>query len=255
MHKDKEAVTHLFKVASGLDSMVIGEMEISRQVKKAYEDARGSRTTGKVLNRLFERAFKTVKEIRTKTLISHGAFSVSALAVNLAKEMLGGLKDKKALIIGAGKVGERLVSYLKDEAIGSILVTNRTPEKTRELSLRFGAGAVAFEDFRSKLAEIDMLITCAQAAGYLITKDEMQSLMLKRKHKRFLIIDLGVPRSVEARVRRINQVCLYDIDDLQKIAYENQALKQEELENCLKIIGGSSEKFISWLCREEARLA
>lgn len=250
VHKDKEAVTHLFKVACGLDSMVLGEMEIARQIKKAYQDARDSRTTGKVLNRLFEKAFKTVKEIRSKTLISHGASSISALAVNLAKEKLRGLSDKKALIVGAGKVGERLVSYLKNESIGSILVTNRTPEKARDITLKFGADTVAFEDFKSKLAEIDILITCAQAPGYLISRDEAQSLMLKRGDRQFFIIDLAVPRSVEAQVRQLGQVYLYDIEDLQKIACENQELNQEELESCFGIIRGSSDKFINWMRQE-----
>lgn len=251
IYRDKEAIEHLFKVASGIDSMVIGEMEILRQVKRAYQDARASNTTGKVLNRLFEKAFNTAKEIRTKTLITRGAISVSSLAVRLAKKILGELKDKKVLIIGAGKVGEQSVLYLKKEGIGSISVTNRTLEKAQDLAVRFGANAIKFEDFRTGLQDIDIIITSTGASHYIIHKDEVLSLMGQRRERPLFIIDLAVPRDVETEVNKIDNVYLYDIDDLQKTVDEAIGFRKNELDNCMRIIGKSSEKFICWLVREK----
>jgi glutamyl-tRNA reductase len=250
VHRDKAAVEHLFKVASGLDSMVIGEMEILGQVKKAYQEARESRTTGKVLNRLFEKAFHTAKEIRTETFVSRGAVSVSSVATHLAKKILGQLRGKKVLIVGAGKMGEQSVLYLKNEGIGSILVANRTFEKAWDLAARFGARAIPFEDFKSKLTEIDIVITSTGAPHYIIYKDDISSLMPARKQRPLFIIDLAVPRDVEAQVNQIDNVYLYDIDDLQKTVNETISLRRDELDSCFQIIRASSEKFLRWLVTE-----
>ena len=251
VYKDKEAIEHLFKVASGLDSMVIGEAEILGQVKKAYNGARESATTGKVLNRLFEKAFNTAKKIRTETFVTRGAVSVSSVAVRLAKKILGKLSDKKVLIIGAGKVGEQLVLYLKKEGIGSILVTNRTLLKAQDLAVRFAAAAVPFEDFRSILTETDIIVTSTGAPHCIIHKDEIVSLMPKRGQRPLFIIDLAVPRDVETEVNKIDNVYLYDIDDLQRTVDETYALRKGELDSCLKIIDDSSGKFIQWLASEK----
>ncbi len=251
VYRDKEAIEHLFKVAAGLDSMVIGEMEILGQVKKAYQEARESRTTGKILNKLFENAFNTAKKIRTETGITRGAVSVSSVAVRLSKKILGRLRDKKALIIGTGKVGEQLVLYLKKEGIESILVTNRTLEKARDLAARFAATAIPFEDFRGRLAETDIIITSTGAPHHIIRKDEISSLMLLRKQRPLFIIDLAVPRDVEADVNKIDNVYLYNIDDLQKTVDETMVFRENELDNCFKIVGTSSEKFTGWLVNEK----
>ena len=253
VYRDKEAIEHLFKVAAGLDSMVIGEMEILGQVKRAYQEARESRTTGKILNRLFENAFNTAKKIRTETGITRGAISVSSVAVRLARKILGQLKDKKVLIIGTGKVGEQLVLYLKKEGIESILVTNRTFEKARDLAARFAATAIPFEDFRNRLAETDIIITSTGAPHQIIRKDEILSLMPLRKQRPLFIIDLAVPRDVEADVNKIDNVYLYDIDDLQKTVDETRIFRENELDSCFRIVGTSSEKFIGWLAGEKLR--
>jgi len=254
VHRNKAAIEHLFKVAAGLDSMVIGEMEILGQVKQAYQDARQSRTTGKVLNRLFEKAFNTAKEIRTETFISRGTISVSSLAVKLAKKIFGRLSDKKVLIIGAGKVGEQLVLYLKEEGIGSIQVTNRTFEKAQGLASRFGAQALPFEEFPGSLAQMDIIITSTGAPHHILRKEEISSLISARKQRPLLIIDLAVPRDVEAQVNKIDNVYLYNIDDLEKIVDETLMFRMSELDRCFKIIGASSEKFIHWLAREKIEI-
>ena len=253
IHRNKEAVEHLFKVASGLDSLVIGEMEILGQVKKAYQDARESLTTGKVLNRLFEKAFNTAKKIRTDTFIGRGAVSVGSAAVRLAEKILGELIYRAVLIIGTGSVGEQLVLYLKKSGIKSIVVTNRTLEKAQDLADRFAATAVSFEDFRARLVEVDIVIASTGAPHCIIRNDDILSLMPKRKQRPLFIIDLAVPRDVEAEVNRIDNVYLYNIDDLEKIVDENMKLRTSELDNCSKIIIAAAERFMSWLVSERIK--
>jgi len=253
VYKDKEAVEHLFGVASGLDSMVIGEMEILGQVKKAYQDARLSLTAGKVLHRLFEKAFNTAKKIRTETFIGKGAVSVSSAAVKLAEKILGRLDDKKVLIVGAGSVGEQLVLYLKKNGIKSILVANRTLEKAQDLARKFSAMAVAFDDFKNSLVDVDIIISSTGAPHAIVRKDDILSLMPKRKQKPLFIIDLAVPRDVEPEANQVDSVYLYDIDDLQRIVEENIKLRRNELESCSEIISTSTDRFMAWLSSEKKR--
>jgi len=253
VYRDKEAVEHLFRVAAGLDSMVIGEMEILGQVKKAYQDARQSRSTGKILNRLFEKAFNNAKKIRTDTSIGRGAVSVSSAAIRLAKKILGSLGDKVALIIGAGLIGEQLVLYLKKNGIKDILVANRTLEKAKILTDKFSATAVSFDGFKQKLGEVDIVITSTGAPHCIIRKEEMLELMPKRKQKPLFIIDLAVPRDVEEEVNKIDNVYLYDIDDLQKIVQQNISLRKNELDTCNRIIDNSSTAFMGWWLKENTK--
>lgn len=253
VRKDKEAVEHLFGVAAGLDSMVIGEMEISAQVKKAYQDARESLATGKVLNRLFEKALNTSKKIRTKTLIGQGAVSVSSVAVRLAEKILGRLRDKTALIVGTGTIGEQLLLYLRKNSVRSILVTNRTMEKAQGLAGRFQATAVPFEDFKDRLADVDIVIASTGAPHHIIHSNDIASLMPRRKQRPLFIIDLAVPRDVETAVNTIDNVYLYNIDDLGKIVDENMQFRRNELDSCFEIIKTSSDRFMSWMVDEKAR--
>ena len=247
----EEAVRHLFKVASGLDSMVLGEMEILGQVKSAYQDAVESKTSGKVLNRLLQKAFSTAKKVRTETFISRGAVSVSSVAVRLAAKILGDLVDKKVFIIGAGPVSEQLIFYLKKGGIQSISVANRTFEKACALAFNFGAVAVKFENFPEYLVDTDIVITSTGAPHSIIHKQDILNLMPKRKQKPLFIIDLAVPRDCEVEAGKIDNVYLYDIDDLQKIVDNNIALRHSELDNCQRIIAESSQRFTDWLIAEK----
>ncbi len=253
LHRNEKVVEHLFRVSSGLDSMVIGEMEILGQVKQAYHEARHAQTTGKVLHRLFEKAFNTAKKIRTETAITWGTVSVSSAAVRLARKILGELADKKALIIGAGQVGEQLVLYLKKNGLKSILVTNRTLEKAEVLAKNFGAQALAFEGYREKLSEVDIVIASTGAPHCIIKKDDITHLMPKRHQRPLFLIDLAVPRDVEQEVNKIDNVYLYDIDDLQKIVDVNINLRKSQLENCEKIIVSARQRFIDWLANENLK--
>ncbi len=247
IHRGKDAVGHLFGVASGLDSMVVGEMEILGQIKTAYKCAKSSWATGKVLNRLFEKAFNTAKKVRTETFIGHGTVSVSSAAVRLAKKILGDLKDKTAMIIGAGAIGEQLIVYLRKNGIGSILVANRTLEKAEGLAGKFAATAVAFENFRDRLIDSEIVIASTGAPHCIIRKDDIVSLMSKRKQRPLFIIDLAVPRDADPAVNTIDNVYLYDIDDLRKIVDENISLRKGELDNCSRIIGAAANRFMAWM--------
>jgi glutamyl-tRNA reductase len=250
IYKDEEVIRHLFKVASGLDSMIIGEMEILSQVKNAYKYAVDSCTTGKILNKLLQKAFNTAKKIRTDTSLTRRPVSVSSVASRLAKKILGDLTDKRVLVVGTGKIGEQLILYLKKNGIKSIFVANRTFEKAHILANNYGAIAIKFDNFRDSLTEIDIVITSTAAPHCIISKADILSLMPKRKQKPLFIIDLAVPRDVEAQVNRIDNVYLYDIDDLQKIADRNMALRKNELAKCQKIISASCENFIAWWTAE-----
>ncbi|MDP2913439.1 MAG: glutamyl-tRNA reductase [Candidatus Omnitrophota bacterium] len=253
VRRDREAVEHLFGVAAGLDSMVVGEMEISGQVKKAYKDARESFATGKALNRLFEKALNTAKKVRTRTLIGRGAVSVSSVAVRLAEKILGRLDDKTALIIGAGAIGEKLLLYLSKNGVKSILVANRTPEKAQGLAAAFAATAVAFEAFLDRLADVDIVIVSTGAPQSVIRKDDMASLMPKRKERPLFIIDLAVPRNVDEETNRMDNVYLYNIDDLEKIVNENIRFRRGELDNCFEIIRASADNFMNWMVNEKMK--
>ena len=253
IHRDEKAVRHLFGVASGLDSMVIGEMEILSQVKKAYQDARQASATGKVLNRLFEKAFNTAKRIRTDTFIGRGAVSVSSAAVRLAQKILGELEDKKVLIIGTGTVGEQLIIYLSKNGVKTITVANRSLEKAHALAEKFSANAIAFGDFKNRLADVDIVIASTGAPHCIIHKDDVSALMPERKQKPLFIIDLAVPRDVEEEVNRIDNVYLYNIDDLKRIVDENMRLRQNELEGCSAIIDTAAGNFMAWLVNEKIK--
>ncbi len=253
VRRDREAVEHLFGVAAGLDSMVIGEMEISAQVKKAYQDARESLSTGKVLNRLFEKALNTAKKIRTRTLISQGAVSVSSVAVRLAEKILGRLDDKTALIIGTGTVGEQLLLYLSKNNVKRILVTNRTLEKARDLASRSAATAVAFEDFKDRLVDVDIVIASTGAPHHIIHSNDIIPLMPRRRQRPLFIIDLAVPRDVDEGINNIDNIYLYNIDDLERIVDENIKFRKRELDACSTIINAAADRFMTWMVSEKIK--
>lgn len=253
IYEGSDAVKHLFRVAAGLDSMVIGEMEILGQVKTAYSDASESKTLGKLLNRLFQKTFNTAKKIRTETLITRGSVSVSSVAVRLSGKILGHLHDKKVLVIGAGTIGEQLLMYLKKNGVKIIVVANRTYEKALVLADRFGATAIKFDDFPHDLINADIVISSTGAPHTIIRKDDIAHLMPKRHQRPLFLIDLAVPRDIEAEVNKIDNVYLYNIDDLQKIVEENLSLRKNELDGCNKIIENASLHFKSWLVKENLK--
>jgi len=250
VYKNEESAQHLFKVSAGLDSMVIGEPEILGQVKKAYQIAVESKTTGKVLNRLLHKTFTAAKIIRRDTFITRGAVSVSSVAVKLAEELLGSLKNKNVLIIGAGKISEQMILYLKKRGIKDLLIANRTFEKAKNLAQNFGAQAIKFENFAENLIETDIVIASTGAPHTVILKEDIAPVMLNRKNKPIFLIDLAVPRDISPAVGEIDNVYLRDIDDIKKIADQNIKLRKSELDSCREIITKSSRHFIEWFIKE-----
>ncbi len=231
------AVEHLFSVTSGLDSMVIGETEITGQVKNAYQAAQQAGLTGRVLNRLFQTALQIGKEIRTHTAIGRGATSVGSVAVELAEKVFSGdLSDKTVMILGAGKMGEACVRHLTKRGARSVLVANRSSERAQLLAAEFGGRALPFEQRMNALAEADILVSSTGSPTTVLHKDEIAAILPARRNRPLILIDIAVPRDIAADVEQLDNVYLYNIDHLQTIVRENSRQREQELSKCNSII-------------------
>ena len=231
------AVEHLFSVTSGLDSMVIGETEITGQVKNAYQAAQRAGLTGRVLNRLFQTALQIGKEIRTHTAIGRGATSVGSVAVELAEKVFSGdLSDKTVMILGAGKMGEACVRHLTKRGARSVLVANRSPGRAELLAAEFGGRALPFEERMNALADSDILVSSTGSPTTVLHKDEVASVLPARRNRPLILIDIAVPRDIAADVEQLDNVYLYNIDHLQAIVRENSRQREQELSKCNDII-------------------
>jgi glutamyl-tRNA reductase len=233
---EPQSLYHLFKVASGLDSMVLGETEILGQLKKAYDLALQGGYTGSRLNKAFQRAFNVAKHIRTETNIQRGSVLVGSVAVELAEKIFSHLSDRDVMIIGAGDTGEKTARALLSRGARSILVTNRSPDKAIALASELGGRAVPFENWAGEFANIDVLITSTSAPHYLLDRASLQPVMSQRRHRPLLLIDIAVPRNIEPEVNFLEDVYLYNVDDLQTIAGDYLKQRQEEVARCEQII-------------------
>ncbi len=242
---DGSAVEHILSVPAGLVSMVIGETQIAKQFKEAFDIAGKFGTVGTILNKLYEFALKTAKRIRTETEISKTPVSVSYIAVLLAKKIFGFLEDTKVLVLGAGEMAELTAQYLKREN-AQIFVANRTFEKALNLAKRIGANVVRWEEFKNFLSEFDIVIVSTGATDYIITENEIRKLF-KRKETPTVFIDISVPRNVEPSVGDLEGVFLYNIDDLKRIAEQNLKERRREAEKGFLIVKEEAEKFFKWL--------
>ncbi|MFQ6042506.1 MAG: glutamyl-tRNA reductase [Candidatus Poribacteria bacterium] len=242
-----EAIKHLFSVTASLDSMVVGETQISGQVKAAFESALEAGSTGEALNRLFAKASAVQKRIRTESNIGAGAVSISYAAVQLAKQILGSLADKSVLIIGAGEMAELTVQHIVAKGACKVFVVNRTYERAVKLAERFNGRALPFDKQLEFLKDADIVVSSTSALSYIIERNELNELMKKRSHKPLFLIDIAVPRDIAPDVNCIENVYLYNIDDLQSIVSANQKQRQKEAERVEKIIAEEAEKFYSWL--------
>lgn len=242
-----KAIKHLFSVTSSLDSMVVGETQISGQVKAAFAAALQAGSTAEGLNRLFAKAATVQKRIRTETKIGAGAVSISYAAVQLANEILGALADKKVLIIGAGEMAELTVQHIVAKGASQVFVVNRTYERAVQLAERFHGKALPFDEQLEFLLEADIVVSSTSAPNYIIERDELSELMKKRSHKPLFFIDIAVPRDIAPDVNLIPNVYLYNIDDLQLVVNANQKQRQKEAEKVEKIIAEEAQKFYSWL--------
>jgi len=228
--------------------MVLGETEITGQVKTAYEAARAAHLTGRVLNRVFQKAFQTVKEIRTQTSIGHGATSVGSVAVELAERIFRhDLSQQKIIIIGAGQMGETCIRHLAKKGARSILVSNRSFERAVELAREFGGEAVRFEECLQTMTDVDIVVAAAGCPNTLLRRADVENLMRRRKNRPLFLIDIAVPRNIDAGVHSLEGVYLYNIDDLQALVRENVRSRQQDLAKCDQIIDARASELMAKL--------
>jgi glutamyl-tRNA reductase len=244
-HHDHDAVRHLFRVASGLDSMLLGEAEILGQVRQAYMLAFENGATGPVLNRLFQSALEVGKRVRTETQIGARPMSAAFAAVKLAEQIFGRLRDHRGLILGAGAMGEQLVEHLRDRGMNSIYVANRSRERGEELARRVSGEAFAWDDLPHALELPDIVVTCA-AGGQVLSRSLMERAMQSRGDRAMFVIDLGVPRNVEASVADLYNVYLYTMDNLADIVKQNRHAREKEIPRAEALISEQLEKFKVW---------
>jgi glutamyl-tRNA reductase len=246
-YEDQDAVRHIFRVASSLDSMVIGEPQVLGQIKEAYSNAARQKTTGVVLNRLLHRAFHTAKRVRTETGISDAAVSVSYAAVELAKKIFRDFKGKTVLLIGAGEMAELAARHLLAQGVSALAVANRTFSKAVEVAQGFKGVPVSFEEIGAQLLEADIVISSTAAPGYVITHDQVKGSMRKRRNRPLFFIDIAVPRDVEPEVNNLENVYVYDIDDLKGVIQLNISQRREEAVKAERIVEEEVLKFGQWL--------
>jgi glutamyl-tRNA reductase len=245
-HVGEEAVRHIFRVVSSLDSMVLGEPQILGQIKNAYDISQQTKTSGLILHRLLHRAFHVAKRVRTETKIAISAVSVSSVAVELAEKIFGTLEKKTVLLIGAGEMSELAARHLVSAGIEEILVTNRTYERALALAQGFRGEAIPFEEMGQGLKKVDIVISATNSPQYLIGHDQITKTMKDRRQKPIFFIDIADPRDIEPKVGDIENVYLYNIDDLQKVARENIKDREKEAQKAETIVQGEVVKFVNW---------
>jgi len=242
----EEAVKHIFRVASSLDSMVVGEPQILGQIKSAYEMAVESKTSGLILHRLLHRAFHVAKRVRTETKIGDSAVSVSSVAVELSQKIFETLEKKIVLLIGAGEMCELAARHLVSGGVEKVLVTNRTYERAVALAQGFKGEAIPFDEMNQGLKRVDIVISATDSPQYLIRHDQMAKVIKERKHQPIFFIDIADPRNIEPNVGDIENVYLYNIDDLKKVADENIKDRGKEAQKAEAIVQEEVIKFVNW---------
>ncbi len=245
-HQGEEAVEHLFRVASSLDSMVLGEPQILGQLKEAYGQASGCNSTGRILNKLLHRSFFVAKRVRTETRIANQAVSVSFAAVELAKKILGELDDKRVLVIGAGEMSELAVRHFISQGVKEIFVTNRTFSRAVELAEEFKGKAIPFEEFQRQLPKMDIILSSTGSNRYIVRREDLTSVIRIRKNRPMFFIDIAVPRDIDPKTNEIANVYVYDIDDLEGIVEVNKEERQKEVAKAQGIIAEGVKSFSQW---------
>lgn len=245
-HAGREAAQHLFRVASGLDSMMLGEAEILGQIREAYKRAAGNGSTGPVLHRLFQSALEVGKRVRAVTELGARPVSVAAAGVKLTERIFGNLKGHRALIVGAGAVAEQVVENLRAREIGELELVNRSFEHAEELARRVGGKALEWEDFEAAMTRPDILVMSVSGSMHLLTRSMLERAMLARCGRALCVIDLSVPRSVEPEVEDIYNVYLFDVDHLGEIVEQNKKAREAEVPRAEAIVDEHVNKFLAW---------
>jgi glutamyl-tRNA reductase len=251
-YEAEKCVQHLFRVASGLDSMVVGETEILGQTKKAYQSARASGAVGPCLHRLFQRAFRVAKQVRTHTEITRGSVSVGSVAVDLAQRIFGELGNCKVLVLGAGETSERTARALISRGVSDLRVSNRSNDRGQELAQRVGGQAVSFGKWPQQCREIDILITSTSSETPLLTPTNLGP---NRVDRPLFIIDIAVPRDVDPAVNEMEGVYLYDIDALRSVAEQSQAVRRQQIASAEAIIAEHVADFLEKISYELNRVS
>jgi glutamyl-tRNA reductase len=251
VHRDRSAAEHLFRVTSGLDSMILGEPQIHGQVKEAYAASReatggAAPAVGPALNRLFQSAFCVAGRVRSETGLGTGAASVASAAVELAKKIFGSLRGRQALVLGAGEMSETTLECLRGEGVRTSIVANRTFERAQELAERWGGQAVRFDDFAGAMAMVDIVICSTAAPHAVLTHERLRDALPGGPKRPLCIIDIAIPRDVEPAVGDEPNVFLYNIDDLRQIVDDNLVRRRRELPAAEAIIAGGVEDYWSW---------
>jgi glutamyl-tRNA reductase len=244
LHRKADAVRHLCKVVSGLDSMLLGETEIFGQVKQAYQAAHEAGATGPILNKLFQKVFGIGKKVRTQTSIQEGSTSIGNVAVELAEKIFGHLKDSEVMVLGAGEMSRLTAKALVSRGAKSVIVANRTHERALELAAEMNGRAVRFDDWLPVLKDVDVVISSTGAPHTVIHAKDIESVRRARKYRPLFLIDIAVPRDIEHAVGEIEEVYLYDIDALEQLADEARARRSQQIAECEKIIEAELVKLL-----------
>jgi glutamyl-tRNA reductase len=240
------AVRHIFRVASSLDSMVIGEPQILGQLKDAFELALSQKTTGILLNKLMKKAISVAKRVRTETRIAENAVSISFAAVELAKKIFTDLSKRVFMLLGAGEMAELAAKHLISSGVKEVLVSNRTYERACDIAKEFNGKPVRFDEFIDEMARADIVICSTGAPDYIVTKGQMQKVMKERKQRQVFLIDISVPRNIDPETNDLDNVYLYNVDDLQGVVDSNLFERKKEAEKAEKIIDEELETFLRW---------
>jgi glutamyl-tRNA reductase len=247
-----EAIRHLFRVASSLDSMVVGEPQILGQMKSAYALARERGAMGGFLGQVIDRALSVAKRVRTETDIGESAVSVSYAAVELAREIFGALQGKKVLVIGAGKMAASAARHLRRAGVSEILVTNRTRERADAMAEECGGRVIDYEYFEDVVPEVDIVLASSGAPHFILTRDQMRAAMSKRRNRPMFLIDIAVPRNIDPAVNEVDSVFLYDIDDLGRVVHDNMRGRIETAKDAEEIVREEVDRMIVRLKTREA---
>jgi glutamyl-tRNA reductase len=243
---DRDAVLHLFRVSAGLDSQLLGEAEILGQVREAYRTAHELGATGPVLNRLFQGALEVGKRVRSETELGTRPMSAAAAGVKLAERIFGKLKEHTALVLGAGAVGEQVVSQLHDRGIRRLLVMNRSPERANDLARQYGGQVVRWGDWETALQAVDVLVSSVAAEERVLTREILERAMAARGNRALLLMDLGVPRNIDPDARALYNVYLYSMENLADIVEQNRNARESEVPRAEAIVDEHVSKFLSW---------
>jgi glutamyl-tRNA reductase len=247
LYEGPEAFLHLFRVASSLDSMVVGEAQILGQVKEAFQGSRDSGMTGPIFHGVFDRAFTAAKRVRSQTEIARMPVNVSSVAVDMARKIFTSLSDHPALLLGAGEMGELTAKYLMDAGVRDLLIANRTPERAEALASKLGGKSVPLAESLKELERVDILLASMGGVPSWLKRGQLEQVMKNRKGRPLFIIDIGVPRNVDPESGKIESVYLYNVDDLSSIANTNRAQRQKAVEAAELILREEVDKLCDWL--------